>query len=135
MPETVEAPTVELPEKLYIVLHYGPRYGRVVPLMAPFEGIGFGMPVFSEWDLATEFIASPNADVPCQLHEISMENFVCAGELPIDMAKEHDTENEYFYMVDPRPMHEWDCLENMGFLIPMRDAAEVLRPQVDEASA
>jgi hypothetical protein len=102
---------------------------RIVPL----PPVGFGMPVFSDKDLIEAFLASPNVDVPCKVHEITLEHFIRAGEYPIDVAREHGgDDDEYFYIIDPGPLHTWDAVENMGYVIPMRDAAEVLRAELDE---
>ena len=38
-----------------------------------------------------------------------------------------DEGDEYFYMVNPRPWHQWQGVEDMGYMIPMADAAKVLR--------
>ena len=130
--QVAQAPTVELPEKLYIVTHHHPMFEATVPLMVPFPPLGFGMPVFSEADLLDGFLASPNVDVPCKAKEITLEHLIRGGEYPINVAKEHNDRAEYFYIIDPGPIHTWDKVENMGYVIPMRVAAEALRAELDE---
>ena len=119
MTTATEPTTAELPERLYSIIHHHPKYGRTVPLVIPFPPIGFGLPVFGEREGVEEFVASPNFDIAYNIKEISLEQFIEAGEYPVDLFKEHE-EGEVFYMIDPSPTHEWDDFENMGLLVPMR---------------
>jgi hypothetical protein len=129
---TETAETIELPEKLFILLIYYEALKLVGPLFIPFGDVGFGCPVFGERELAEEFLASDNFDAPARIHEITLENFIAAGEYPIDHVREHGDEREYVYMVDPRPMHEWNGLEGVGDLYPMAATAKVLREALAE---
>ncbi len=129
MTETT-APVLTLETPFYVITHYHPEAAMVAPVLLPLEGIGFGLPVFTERDLAEEFVASPNVDVPVAIEKVSLEHLIRTGEGPVAAAKEHDTENECFYMVDPRPDHEWDRVESLGTMWPMQALAEALREEL-----
>lgn len=122
--------TAQLPEKLFILVTHYEQLDLSGPLFIPFGDVGFGCPVFGEKGLAEAFLASPNFDKPAIIKEITLENFIAAGEYPIDHVREQCDEREYVYMVDPRPMHEWGSLEDLGFMIPMDCAAKVLREEI-----
>ena len=87
--------------------------------------------MFGDRKLAEAFLASPNFDAPGLIKEITLEHFIRAGEYPVDVGKEHE-DIEFLYMMDPKPMHEWQTLEDMGYLIPMDAAAELLREEIGE---
>jgi hypothetical protein len=123
-----QALTAELPQTVFMVwVKYPPPVDRLAPLTIPLPPVGFGMPVFGDRKIAEEFCGSPNVDVPHIIKEAALEQFVRLGENPPAVAKEHDVDNEYLFMIDPLPMHEWDGADGMGDLLPMDGVAEALR--------
>ncbi len=119
--------TLELPEKLYILIVNDERLDASAPLFIPFEDVAFACPVFGDYERAHEFIMSPHFDKLATIKEITLEGFIRAGEFPIDVAREQGDEREYFYLVDPKPLHEWHSWDDLGAVYPMRWVAEVLR--------
>ena len=128
---TAAAETIELPEKLFILLTYYPELEQAGPLFIPFGDVGFGCPVFGERERAEEFIGSEWVDRTALIKEITLEAFIKAGEYPIDVLREQGDEREYVYMVDPRP-GPWESVEDLGDIFPMRATAEVLRATLGE---
>ncbi len=48
------------------------------------------------------------------------------------VVREHDQENEYFFMFDPRPWGEWQSVEDLGHMFPMDELARALREEFGE---
>lgn len=128
--------TVKLPNELWIVVaqhHYPAPVGDMVaPFMIPFDGLGFGMPVFGDKKLAEKFVCDPKFDLPCALKQIAWEHVIRVGENPIAIIREHGDEDEYFFMFDPRPWGEWQGVEDMGTMVAMDEAAKALREELAE---
>ena len=129
--ETQPVETIELPEKLFILVTYYPELKQAGPLFIPFGDVVVGCPVFGERELAEEFMAPEWFDQTALIKEITLESFIKAGEYPIDILREHGDERGYVYMVDPQP-GPWEGVEDLGQMYPMRAIAEVLREAIDE---
>lgn len=131
---TMPSPTAELPKELWIVLaayeYPAPVGNKVGPFLVPFDGLGFGMPVFGDRGLAEKFIADPKFDIPTVLKQVAWEHIIRAGENPIAVIREHGDEDEYFFMFDPRPWGEWQVVEDMGVMLPMDETAKMLREEL-----
>src|SRR5215211_3320896 len=129
--ETQPVETIELPEKLFILVTYYPELKQARPLFIPFGDVVVGCPVFGERELDEEFMAPEWFDQTALIKEITLESFIKAGEYPIDILREHGDERGYVYMVDPQP-GPWEGVEDLGQMYPMRAIAEVLREAIDE---
>ncbi len=132
--QTATPETAQLPEKLYTIVIYYPEHQSPGPVFLPVPPEGptavWMMPVFELRELAEAFLASPNFERPGIVKEITLEQFIKAGEDPVAIGKECE-DVEFAYMVDPKPMHEWQSVEDWGYLIPMDAAARMLREELE----